>query len=109
MNTAFVTVALLGIAGFQDRERHPLAPSLPLLTRDEYKKIDTIIDRFIDYDTGKLKGAEGKKALEDFNKLGSESIFNLIDGLNRTANMEDSCPAVIIAKRVATILRASED
>jgi hypothetical protein len=109
MNTAFVTVALLAIAGFQDRERHPLAPSLPLLTRDEYKKIDTIIDRFIDYDTGKLKGPEGKKALEDFNKLGSESIFNLIDGLNRAANMEDSCPAVIIAKRVATILRASED
>lgn len=109
MNIAILSAALLAIAGIQDRERHPLAPSLPLLTKDEYKKIDTIIDRFIAYDTGKLKGAEGKKALDDFNKLGPESIFNLIDGLNRAANMEDSCPAVIIAKRVATILRASED
>ena len=57
-----------------------LAPSLPRLTKDEYAKIDTTIDRFIQYDIGKLKGAEGKKALDDFNRLGSESIFNLIDG-----------------------------
>jgi hypothetical protein len=112
MNAALVTASILIIVGqssLQDRDRHPLAPSLPLLTKDEYKKIDTIIDRFIAYDTGKLKGAEGKKALDDFNRLGSESIFNLIDGLNRAANMEDSCPAVIIAKRVATIVKSTND
>jgi hypothetical protein len=111
MNSAILAVVLLtlGQANLQDRERHPLAPSLPLLTKDEYKKIDTIIDRFIAYDTGKLKGAEGKKALDDFNRLGSESIFNLIDGLNRAANMEDSCPAVIIAKRIATIIKSTDD
>jgi HEAT repeat protein len=79
------------------------------LTKDEYKKIDNVIDRFIAYDTGKLKGTEGKKALDEFNRLGPESIFNLIDGLNRAANMEDSCPAVIIAKRVATILTTTDD
>src|SRR5262245_612599 len=106
---ASLLVFAVGQPNLKDRERHPLAPSLPLLTKDDYKKIDDIIDRFIAYDTGKLKGAEGKKALDDFNRLGSESIFNLIDGLNRAANMEDSCPAVIIAKRVASILRATED
>lgn len=113
MNTAFLTASLLifavGQPNLQERERHPLAPSLPLLTKDEYKKIDNIIDRFIAYDTGKLKGAEGKKALDDFNRLGAESIFNLIDGLNRAANMEDSCPAVIIAKRIATIIKSTDD
>lgn len=113
MNAMFFTSALLVIAGgspnFKDREPHPLAPSLPRLTKAEYEKIDTVIERFIQYDIGKLKGAEGKKALEDFNRLGPESIFNLIDGLNRAANMEDSCPAVIIAKRVAGILTRTED
>ncbi|MSQ94828.1 MAG: hypothetical protein EXR98_09770 [Gemmataceae bacterium] len=94
---------------YSDRERHPLAPSLPRLTKDEYAKIDTAIDRFVLYDIGKLKGAEGKNALDDFNRLGSESIFNLIDGLNRAANMESSCPAVIISKRVASILLSTED
>src|SRR5262245_31989782 len=111
MNSAILAAVLLALGqpNLQERERHPLAPSLPLLTKDEYKKIDTIIDRFIAYDTGKLKGAEGKKALDDFNRLGSESIFNLIDGLNRAANMEDSCPAVIIAKRIATIIKSTDD
>ena len=113
MNAAFFAAALVVAAGgptdLKNRERHPLAPSLPLLTRDESKNIDTVINRFIDYDIGKLKGTEGKKALDDFNRLGPESIFNLIDGLNRAANMQDSCPAVIISKRVSSILRTSED
>ena len=113
MNAAIFVAALAIFAGGtpspKERERHPLAPSLPLLTKEEYKKIDTVIDRFIDYDTGKLKGPAGKKALEDFNRLGPESIFNLVDGLNRAAEMQDSCPAVIIAKRVAYILTTTED
>ena len=112
MNTTILAAVLLiagGQPGVKDRERHPLAPSLPFLTKDEYKKIDTIIDRFIEYDTGKLKGAAGKKALDDFNRLGAESVFNLVDGLNRAANMEDSCPAVIIAKRLAKILTTTDD
>lgn len=94
---------------FRDRDRHPLAPSLPLLTKDESKKIDTVIERFIQYDIGVLKGAEGKKALDDFNNLGPEATFNLIHGLNRTANIQSSCPAVIIAKKLASIYSTTED
>jgi HEAT repeat protein len=112
MNTLFCLSTLFIFASGQDygdRERHPLAPSLPRLTKDEEKKIDAIIERFIQYDIGKLNGAEGKKALEDFNRLGPEAIFSLIDGLNRAANMESSCPAVIIAKKVGTILSRTED
>lgn len=105
---AFAFLAMVVIVG-QDAQRHPLAPSLPLLTKAEYEKIDAIIERFILADTGKIKGAEAKKALDDFNKLGPEAIFNLIDGFNRAANMESSCPAVIIAKKVNTILTRSDD
>ena len=112
MNTLFCLSTLLVLAAGQnygDRERHPLAPSLPRLTKEEQKKIDAIVERFIQYDIGKLTGADAKKALEDFNRLGPEAIFSLIDGLNRAANMESSCPAVIIAKKVGTILSRSED
>lgn len=94
---------------FRERERHPLAPSLPLLTKEESKKIDAVIERFIQYDIGVLKGAEGKKALDDFNSLGPEATFNLIHGLNRTANIQSSCPAVIIAKKLASIYLTTED
>ena len=113
MNTLLcVSVFLLAAQAtpeIKDRERHPLAPSLPLLTKQENEKIDAIIDRFIKYDIGKLQGAAGKKALDEFNTLGPEATFNLIDGLNRTANLESSCPAVLIARKLSKILSQSDD
>jgi len=111
----FHSLVLLGLAGqplfqdLQDRPRHLLAPSLPQLTPAEEKYIEKVLQRFILYDTGKLGGAEGKKALADFNRLGPEAIFGLIDGFNDAANLESSCPAVIIGKKIASILGASED
>jgi HEAT repeat protein len=113
MNAIVVVATILLVAqvgpDLKDRKPHPFAPSLPLLTKEENAKIDAIIDRFIDYDIGKLKGEAGKKALKDFNDLGPEAIFNLIDGLNRAANMEGSCPAVIIGRKVAKILGSTND
>jgi len=82
---------------------------LPLLTDKEEAKIEQIISRFIDYDTGKLRGADGAKALNDFKALGPEAIPSLIDGLNRAANLEHSCPAVIIGRKLAGFLIASND
>jgi hypothetical protein len=93
----------------QPREPHPFAPSLPKLTEKEDKDIADIVDRFIDQDIGKLKGAAGAKAIADFKTLGPEATFALLDGLNRAANMEDSCPVVLIAKRINLIIRASKD
>jgi hypothetical protein len=91
------------------RERHPLAPSLPLLTEKEEEKVDEVIDRFIEQDTGQLRGEDGKKALKEFRELGPEAIPGLIRGLNRAAKIETSCPAVIIAKKLAVMLKASND
>src|SRR5262245_41048675 len=84
------------------RKPHPLAPSLPLLGSEEEKRLDDIIDRFIQFDLGKLQGEEGKRALQEFQKLGPEAIFALIRGLNRAAEIEGSCPAAILGKKVRT-------
>jgi hypothetical protein len=91
------------------RESHPLAPSLPLLTDKEEEKIDDTVDRFIQYDMGQLRNEEGRKALKEFRELGPEAIPGLIRGLNRAAKIESSCPAVTIAKKLAVMLRASND
>jgi hypothetical protein len=91
------------------RKPNPLAPSLPLLTSAEEDQLDTIIDRFMLFDTGQLKGDEGKKALADFEKLGPEAIPALIRGINRAAIMENSCPTLVIAKKLTRMLSASDD
>jgi hypothetical protein len=91
------------------RQPNPLAPSLPLLTEAEYTEIEGIIDRFILYDTGKLKGTDGRKALSDFSGLGSAAIMPLIDGFNRAADLQHSCPAVIIGRKLSKLLLASQD
>jgi hypothetical protein len=115
MMTAILTLSLALIpaapqAGkYADRERHPLAPSLPQLTEKEEVAIEKIIDRFILYDTGRLKGAEGAKALADFKALGPEATLLLVQGLNKAAQMEFSCPAVLIGKKLLQLLNASED
>ena len=91
------------------RKPNPLAPSLPLLTAKEEAFLDGIIDRFIQFDTGRLPGADGKKAVTDFQKLGLEATPALIRGLNRAAKIEASCPAVTIARKLAGLLKSSQD
>ena len=88
---------------------HPLAPSLRATTDDDEDKFDKIIDRFIQYDTGQLKGPEAKKALEDFMRLPPEAVFALIRGLNRAAAIDHSCPALVFAKRIGSQVRSSTD
>jgi hypothetical protein len=93
----------------QARDPHPFAPTLPKLTEKEEQELTDVVDRFIDQDTGKLKGAAAAKAIADFKALGPAATFALLDGLNKAANMEDSCPAVLIAKKLSTIIRGSKD
>jgi hypothetical protein len=115
MKSTLVLLGLLLIPSFltaqtgKPREVNPLAPSLPLLSDQEEEKIDNTMDRFIQYDMGLMRGAEGKKALQEFRNLGPEAIPGMIRGLNRAAKIESSCPAVTIAKKLAVMLRASND
>src|SRR5262249_1286983 len=114
--TPLLTVTLCAILVADDpvrtkEERKPsaIAPSLPALTDEEEDKLDEIIDGFIRVDTGKLKGAEAKKALAAFNRLGMEAVPALIRGVNRAAAIEDSCPALVIAKKLYNLLGKSND
>ena len=91
------------------RKPSPFAPSLPELTDEEEDRLDRVIDRFIDFDTGKLPGEEGKKAFQEFKDLGPEATFALIRGLNKAAKIEGSCPAVTIAKKLSGILSKTKD
>lgn len=87
----------------------PIAPSLPALSEKELAQIDRIIDRFIQFEAGKLKGKEAVQAVADFKELGPEAIPQLIEGLNRAAQEGNSCAAVFIAKKLNGLLGASDD
>lgn len=111
MIAAFLITAMLQgqLAPGQTREPHPLAPSLPVLSKEETAKIEAVVKAFVAADTGKTKGPESVKAFADLQRLGPESVFVLIDWFNRTAEWQDSCPAVILGRKIAKILVASED
>lgn len=101
-------------AGDDDTEKKPrkpsgIAPSLPALTRAEEDKLDDIIDRFIRADTGRLRGAEGRAAIREFEALKMEAVPALIRGLNRAAKMNQSCPVLMISKKLDRLLSSSND
>jgi hypothetical protein len=91
------------------RRPNPFAPSLPELTKEEEDKIDAVVDQMIKADTGKLKGNDAKQAMRDFDKLGPEAIPGLIRGINRAAQLEHSCPTLVIHKKLGRMLLASHD
>ncbi len=91
------------------RPPHPFALSLPTPTDAEVKLYEKIIDRFILADIGKLQGAEAKKAMDDFKQLPAAAFFQLLEGFNRAADMEHSCPAVLLAKKLSSVLLTSSD
>jgi HEAT repeat protein len=110
--TAATTLTALAILLAADNNRpalNPLAPSLPILTREQEERIENAIDRFIDYESGKLSPAESARAVADFKALGMEATLPLISGLNRAANIQSSCPAVVIARKLSLIFSATED
>jgi hypothetical protein len=111
MLTCSFAVLLLFAGGdpYADRPRHPLAKSLPLLTKEENAKIDAVVDRFIQLEIGKLPKKEEKSAKDDLYRLGPEAIFSLIDGFNRAAMMESSCATITIGKKIENIVTATSD
>lgn len=95
--------------GLGGKTNPAIAPSLPELTDAEEARLDEIIDRFMQFDTGKLGGAAGSRALEAFQKLGNEAIPALLRGLRKSAELEHSCPVTVIAKKLRLLLGKSED
>lgn len=93
----------------QSRKPHSFIPTINELTEEEEKKVAAIIDRFILYDIGKLRGAEGQQALKDFQKLGPDAIPSLIRGLNRAAEINHSCPVTVIAGKLQSFFGSTND
>jgi hypothetical protein len=104
---------VLGAPPTADKDSPPkpsgIAPSLPALTIAEEDRLDEIIDRFIQADTGKLRGPDGQKAMKEFDSLGKEAIPALIRGLNRAADIDHSCPTLVITRKLMKMLLASND
>ena len=112
MTTTVLVLGLALVAGDgQSKPRKPsaIAPSLPALTKEEEAKLDEIIDRLIQADTGRLRGAAGRKAVEEFEALKSEAIPALIRGLNKAARSNYTCPVLMIRKKLTKLLMASTD
>jgi hypothetical protein len=115
MNAAVLSLTLAVLAAGEPpaetkpRRPSPLAPSLPELTKEEEEQLDKIIERFMLADIGVLGGDEAKAAVRDFKKLGSEAIPALVRGVNRAAAIQHSCPVVVIADKLRSLLSSSED
>jgi hypothetical protein len=75
----------------------------------QQRALDQVVDDFIAYDVGQLRGAAGLQARERFAELGPESIPALVRGLNRAAGIHASCPVGVIAGKLITTLRSAND
>jgi hypothetical protein len=75
----------------------------------EQQTFDQIVDDFIEYDVGRLRGAAGQRARERFAALGPEAFPALIRGLNKAAGIHASCPVGVIAGKVLSTLRVTND
>jgi hypothetical protein len=70
---------------------------------------DAVVQRYILYDVGRLKGPEGRKAELDFEALGPDAIPALVRGLNRSAALDASCPVSSISRKLGTLLASCGD
>lgn len=80
-----------------------------LETVAQRRRLDHIVEDFIQYDIGKLRGREGLQALKKFDQLGPESIPALVRGLNRSACLRQSCPVCVIYRKLDEQLSDCDD
>lgn len=81
---------------------------LLLASDDENGQHDEIVERFIQYDVGRLRGAAGIKARKDFQALGPDALPALVRGLNRSAGIHATCPVGVIASKLMQTLRVAD-
>jgi hypothetical protein len=105
--TATLLLSLAALTG--PGQVNPLAPSLPILPKEEEARIEQVIERFIKFESGKLTAKEGAQAAAELKALGPEAIPLLIQGMNHAAIIQSSCPVVIIGRRLSALLATSED
>jgi hypothetical protein len=90
--------------GAKEPRKEPKKPSA-----EQEKKFDQIVDAFIEADLGNLRGEQGVRAKQAFERLPPEAIFALIRGLNKASTIDHSCPVTVISKKLRGLLVASKD
>lgn len=94
-------------------EKLPAAPAEPTPaaepTTQEERRLDGVVNRFIEYDIGRLRGAEGERARKEFDQLGPEAIRALVRGLNKSARIYASCPVVVISNKLGEMTNRNAD
>ncbi len=70
---------------------------------------DTVVERFIEFDIGRLQGEEGARARRDFDSLGVESLSALVKGFNRSAYISASCPVRVLESKLNYVLSQTND
>jgi HEAT repeat protein len=114
--TLLLTTVTVLLAQTPNAKAEPAKPKPSLL--DDAPKIvnnldetdrDKIVDRFIQFDIGKLRGTAGAEAHAAFQKLDARALPALARGLSRASQMEASCPALVIAARMRSLLSTTDD
>jgi hypothetical protein len=72
-------------------------------------QLDDIVDRFIEFDIGRLRGEAGQKAQREFRDLGIEAIPALVRGLNKAASYQQSCPVCVISSKLENAMAQTSD
>jgi hypothetical protein len=94
-------------------EKLPADPAEPTPasepTTAEERRLDGVVNRFIEFDIGRLRGAEGERARKEFDRLGPEAIRALVRGLNKSARIHASCPVVVISNKLGEMTSRNAD
>jgi hypothetical protein len=75
----------------------------------ERDRFDEVVDQFIKFDIGRLRGAAGVEAKRAFDALGTDAIPALVRGLNKAAHIRASCPVMVISSKLQSALSMNQD
>jgi hypothetical protein len=81
-----------------------------LQTPQERARYDKIVDEFIQYDVGQLRGEAGRQANARFQSLEDpKAIPSLVRGAINASQIRASCPIIMISNKLGGLLRATKD
>lgn len=82
-------------------------PTAAAAVDPEQQRYDKIVDDFIAYDVGQLRGQAGVKAYQAFEGMtGDGTIPALVRGVNRAASIRNSCPIVVLSSKLQSMLQS---
>lgn len=77
---------------------------------EDLRRHRKLINDFIKWDIGALRGARAKDVPSKFNALnGSDAIPALVAGVEKAAKMRQSCPIMVLASKLSSLLAGCDD